>query len=188
MKTSKLVKSYLIYWLFVLVSLISVFIITKFSINDFVSNPQFANFDHFYECLEFISNTKGKTGWFKWYFYIDFIWPLLFLASMFQIIYKINCKTYKTSVRLFLILGFLGYVFDVIENTIYLTSLAKATSIANLSSPEQTQMVLKFQETASTLQIIAKIKEAAFAIAVIIFIYTIYKRYIKRRTEKYFYF
>jgi hypothetical protein len=169
MKKANHGKSYFIYWLFAIVSMVLVFISFKFSINDFVSHPQFENFQHFRDCIENIKQA-GKVQWFNWFFYVDFIWAFLLLLCMFKIIRAINSGQRKISIWLYLIFAITAYFLDVTENFYYLSYMSNNQSISTL------------------FETVIKLKKIAYLLAFFVFAYNVYKRYLQKENRNIYLF
>lgn len=153
----------LIFGLFAVFTFLIAFVSHKFSLNDYIANPQFENFTNFNACIDFIKD-QGRLFWFKVFFYIDFIWAFLLLLCIFRVINFISNKKRIRSIRAFFIFSFVAYLLDITENLSYL-----------------------FQN-ANLLQDIVPLKKGAYALVVLTLIYTLYKRYLQDKNRDFYFF
>ncbi|WP_435577916.1 hypothetical protein [Gilvibacter sp.] len=112
--------------LWILLSLILLFCTAKFRLNDYIAAPQHGKFENFDLITKYIVN-NGKLLWYRAFFIVDFIWALVFLSLLVNIVMKMNgikssdLRTRKFGlIHVFTIVVFFAYVFDVIEGFSYL--------------------------------------------------------------------
>ena len=113
-----------IFW--ILLSLLLLFCTAKFRLNDYVSTPQHGHFENFDTITKYIVN-NGKLIWYRAFFIIDFLWALIFLSLLVNLVMKINgleseqLRHKKLGlIHLFMFLVIFAYFFDVVEGISYL--------------------------------------------------------------------
>ncbi|XLS27581.1 hypothetical protein ACJD0Z_10270 [Flavobacteriaceae bacterium M23B6Z8] len=163
MKNSIFSRYYFLYWLLGVSTLLMIWIGAKFSINDFVSHPQFENFIHFDECMKLIGE-KGKTRWFTAFFVLDFLWAALLLVGMFRIIRSFYNDTKARSLFFFVLFAVPAYIFDAVENFMYLSSYHE------------------------NLELIVRLKKITYLLASIVFLYNLYKRFVHDKNRNIYFF
>lgn len=163
MKKNIFSRSSLVYILFGVFTLILTWIGAKFAINDFVSHPQFENFIHFQDCMTLIKK-EGKMTWFTTFFILDFIWAALWLLTMYKIIRSFYNDTKSRSLFLFIMFAIPAYILDASENIMYLT------------------------DNVTHLELIVRFKKIAYLFAIIVFLYSLYKRYVHDKNRNIYFF
>lgn len=113
-------------WVFI--SILLVFCISLFRINDYVNTPQhgiFADFDNITTVIE----NNGKIFLYRIYFVLDLIWAGLLLAIIGNLLKGMDKKRlfsigiYEiTLYRFFLIFAILAFNFDILEGFCYISS------------------------------------------------------------------
>lgn len=147
-----------IFW--ILLSIVLLFCTAKFRLNDYVSHPQHGLFENFDIITKYIIN-NGKLVWYRAFFIIDFLWALIFLSLLVNLVMYMNgleadeLEHKKLSlVHLFMFLVIFAYVFDVVEGVSYLFYWKKMAAF------------------------FAKAKIIAYALTIGFFLYWVLKRYV----------
>ena len=119
MKTRRFLKNNGLYLVLGIVTVIMLFVVDAFYINEYLAHPQFAHYLHLQDCFDKIEE-KNKTGLFHTFFIIDFIWAFLLLVSGYKLIHYMNREKKRYIPIWYLCVAIPAYLFDILENVSYL--------------------------------------------------------------------